>query len=74
MRREFFILMYVTLMGSIVLSSFVFLGRYFIFWINGTTVPLEDLFYISLKIGVFGGGIGGISTWLIHFFNQRYRK
>ncbi len=56
------------------LFTFVFLGLYFTYWINDTVVPVRVLFYTSLKIGVWGGGIGGTSTWLVHLFKYRYRK
>jgi len=74
MKSELFIFIYVTLVGSIMLFTFVFLGLYFTYWINDTVVPVRVLFYTSLKIGVWGGGIGGTSTWLVHLFKYRYRK
>lgn len=74
MKRELFILIYVVVIGAFIIFSAVFLSRSFAYWSNDITIPFKELFYLSLKVGLAGGFIGGIGTWLMHVFNLYHRR
>ncbi len=65
MKKELLIIAYMVLIGSTLLFSFVFLGIFLICWINNIAFPLEKTLLLSLKIGLFGGSLGGISSLII---------
>ena len=65
MKKKLLIVAYLFSVGSILLFLFVFLGRFLIYWINNLAFPLEETLLLSLKIGLFGGSLGGISSLII---------
>ncbi|WP_421671570.1 hypothetical protein [Rahnella sp. EDr1-12] len=69
MKRELSILIYVIAMGSFIIFVVAFLSRLFTYWSNDIAIPFEELLYISFKVGLAGGTIGGVGTWLMHIFN-----
>lgn len=79
MKREILILLYMVAMGTFIISFIAFLSQLSIYFVTKITsenisISLMRLLYASIKIGVVGGSIGGVGTWLMHFFDQRYHK
>lgn len=71
MKRDLFILIYIILMGTFIISVIAFLSRLSIYLVNDNAIPFKELFFISLKIGMVGGVIGGVGTWIMYRFNIR---
>ena len=79
MKRELFILAYVVIMGAIIVSTVSFLGQLAIFLVNemnsgNENIPYKELLYVSFKVGITGGVIGGVGTWLTNHFSSQRRK
>ena len=79
MKRELFILAYVVIMGAIIVSTVSFLGQLAIFLVNemnsgNENIPYKELLYFSFKVGITGGVIGGVGTWLMNHFSSQRRK
>lgn len=71
MKRDLFILIYIILMGTFIISVVAFLSRLSIYLVNDNAIPFKELLFISLKIGIVGGVIGGVGTWIMYRFNIR---
>ncbi|ADW75811.1 hypothetical protein [Rahnella aceris] len=77
MKREICIFIYNVILSVVVVFLGVFItklvGNSFISFMEykRIIISLSDIFYISIKIGLVGGGIGGIGIWLMYRFNIR---
>lgn len=75
MKREIFILVYVIVMGTFIVTLVTFLSQLAIYFFGETAsqnypIPFKSLFHVSIKVGLVGGIVGGVGTWLMHFFNH----
>lgn len=78
MKRELFILAYVVIMGAIIVSTVSFWDSW-LFLVNemnsgNENIPYKELLYVSFKVGITGGVIGGVGTWLMNHFSSQRRK
>lgn len=65
-------------MGAFIVSLVTFLSQLAIYFfrepaIQNYPIPFKALLYISVKVGMVGGIVGGVGTWIMHFFNHNNR-
>ena len=75
MKREIFILVYVTVMGTFIVTLVAFLSHLAIYFFGEKAsqnhpIPFRSLLHVSIKVGLVGGIVGGVGTWLMYFFNH----